>query len=100
MNAYSQSIIDKLKELEPVLREQYGITRLRVFGSVARGEAEPGSDVDLIADFEPVPSLFQWMDYRQAMKDEIGAPVDLLTERSIDHYLKKQILSEARDVLH
>lgn len=100
MNDYSRQIIEKLKELEPVLRRDFGIKRLRVFGSVARGEAKPGSDVDLIADFDPVPSLFEWMDYKENLKNDLGLPVDLLTERSIDKFLKNRILREAQDVYH
>lgn len=99
MNDYSQSIIDKLKELEPILRKDFGIKRLRVFGSVARGDAKPGSDVDLIADFSKMPG-WGYFSMDADVSKLIGIPVDLGTENSLHKRLKDQILSEAKDVYH
>jgi predicted nucleotidyltransferase len=95
--ADSIEIIEKLRLIKPMLQKDMGIRRLRVFGSVARGEAGPDSDVDLIADFETLPG---W-DYF-VMDEKIGAllnrKVDLATEASLHPRLKSRILSEARDV--
>ncbi len=98
MNEESAKIIARLRELRPVLEQEMGIKRLRVFGSVARGEAGPDSDVDLIADFDPLPG---WGYF--TMDEEIGTllngrKVDLCTENSIDKYIKKRVLKEVQDV--
>ncbi len=94
----SEAILARLRVLKPTLQKDFGITRLRVFGSVARGEAGPESDVDLIADFDVSPGwdLF-------SMDEEIGAllggrKVDLFTEDGIHRYIRKRVLREAEDV--
>lgn len=46
-------VITKLREALPVLRREFGIRDLSVFGSVARGDDRPGSDVDVLVSFEP-----------------------------------------------
>lgn len=97
MNEESHKIIEKLRSLKPYLQNELGIKRLRVFGSVARGEATPDSDVDLIADFENMPGL-RFFSMYQDLGEKLERDVDLLTERALDKYLKNRILSEAQDV--
>jgi predicted nucleotidyltransferase len=62
---------------------QHGITKLEIFGSVARGEATAGSDVDLIATFDEHPGL-QIVAIEEAMGELLGVRVDLLTRESVD----------------
>jgi predicted nucleotidyltransferase len=94
----SEAILAALRELKPVLQKEMGITRLRVFGSVGRGEAGPDSDVDIIADFAETPGLFKLFDVREYIEKALGKDVDLLTEGGIDKYIKKRVLREAVDV--
>lgn len=94
----SKQIIEALRALKPKLQQDFGITRLRVFGSVARGEAGPDSDVDLIADFDVYPGLSYF-----TMDEKIsallgGRKVDFTTEGGLHKRLKGRILQEARDV--
>ena len=62
-----------------------GIVGLWVFGSVARGEARPGSDIDLFADFDPNSnlSLIGLASLRAGLSDRLGAPVDLVARDSL-----------------
>ena len=94
----SKEIITALRTLKPTLQKEFGITRLRVFGSVARGEAGPDSDVDLIADFEQIPgwSFFTIDEKISALLG--GRKVDFTTEGGLHKKLKGKILQEARDV--
>lgn len=94
----SEAIIAALRALKPRLRDEMGITRLRVFGSVARGEAGPDSDVDLIADFEETPGLFKLSGVRFFLEDHLHRKVDLMRPQGIHKALKDIILSEATDV--
>lgn len=70
------------RRLAPLCRA-LGIIRLEIFGSVARGEAIKGSDVDLIATFRTIPGLsFYAMSERMAAR--LGVPVDLLLAEDVD----------------
>ena len=97
MTSDSEDILRKLRALKPALK-RWKIRRLRVFGSVLHGTAGPDSDVDLIADFEETPG-WEFFTIKEEMEEHLGRKVDLLTEDSIDKYLKKKILNEARDVV-
>lgn len=74
--------IDEIvRRLEPYCRK-FGIVRLDVFGSVARGEARPGSDVDLIATFRKIPGL-HYFSMEKEMGRRLGVPVDLLLAEDV-----------------
>jgi predicted nucleotidyltransferase len=72
------AILTRLREHEVGLRRR-GIAGLWVFGSVARGEARPESDIDLVAEFDPAArvSLTGLASLRADLADLLGAPVDL-----------------------
>ncbi len=53
--------IAKLKELLPMLRTQYRVSTLEVFGSFVRGDEEENSDLDLLVTFEEAPTLFKFV---------------------------------------
>jgi predicted nucleotidyltransferase len=80
------------------LCDRNDIGRLRVFGSVARGEDAEGSDIDLIADFTRRKSLLDLVRIEREFSERLGRRVDLLTERGLSPYLRERILREARVV--
>ena len=73
-----------------------GVTRLRVFGSVARGQDQEGSDLDLLVDLPAGASLLKLVGLQLEMEDTLGLKVDLCTERELHPALKQRILQEAR----
>lgn len=75
-----------------------GASRVRVFGSVARGADREGSDLDLLVDLPAGTSLLALVGLQQALSDELGVAVDLCTERELHPELKQRILAEARPV--
>jgi predicted nucleotidyltransferase len=75
-----------------------GVTNLRVFGSVARGEDGPSSDIDLIADFPPGTSLITVIGLEHALRDLLGIGVDLGPADSLKAAVRDRVLSEARPV--
>jgi predicted nucleotidyltransferase len=68
---------------------------LKIFGSAAQGEDRPGSDVDLIVEFEGEKSLFDLIALELELQEFLGREVDLLTEPSISPYLRDRILASA-----
>jgi uncharacterized protein len=72
------------------------IVRLRVFGSFARGDQAARSDLDLIADFGSRKSLLDLVRIQREFSEQLGLPVDLLTEGALSPYLRDRILCEAR----
>jgi len=77
--------------------ERLGVLSLAVFGSVARDEAGPDSDVDLLVEFVPDAhlGLFKYVDIQQHLEQLLGRPVDLVMKTAIKRLLKEQILGEA-----
>lgn len=78
------------------LAAQHGATNIRVFGSVVRGEAGAGSDIDFLVDMEPKRSLLDIATLKLDLQDLLGCDVDVVTESSIYWLLRRRILREAR----
>ena len=72
---------DELRDAVLPLLEPFGLKRLAVFGSYARGDEEPGSDIDLLVEFEDPPrqrlGLFQWVRLEREMGERLGRKVDM-----------------------
>jgi len=80
------------------LSERFGITNLAVFGSVVRGEARGGSDVDILADIPPHMNLFDLMGAELYLCDLLDMDVDLVSRAEIRPELRDAILAEAVSV--
>ena len=78
------------------LCRRFGITRLDVFGSVARGEAGPGSDVDLLYELAQ-GRLLGWEieDLSQDLAALFGRPVDLVSRKALHPLIRDQVLADA-----
>lgn len=86
----------KIKRKEILqIAARHGAKNVRVFGSVARGEAGPESDVDFLVEFESERSLFDRMALQEELERLLGRKVDVLTEPSIYWLLRRRILKEA-----
>ena len=75
---------------------QHGAYNVRVFGSVARGEASPGSDVDLLVDLEPDKSLFDAGGLLMDLQTLLGREVDVVTEKALHWYIRDRVIREAQ----
>ena len=74
---------------------QHGAQNVRVFGSVARGEAGPESDIDLLVEMEQGRSLFDFARLLNALQDALGCNVDVVDQGGLHWYIRDRILSEA-----
>lgn len=76
------------------MADRYGASNVRVFGSVARGEAQAESDVDLLVDVRPGVGL-GFFSFWGALEDLLGRPVDLVTEPGLREEIRARVLQEA-----
>jgi uncharacterized protein len=74
----------------------HGARNVRVFGSVARGEADESSDIDLLVDMEPDRSLLDMAALFADLRDLLGRRVDVVTEKGLYWLLRRRILKEAK----
>lgn len=87
-------MINELEQLKnkavPVLKKA-GVNRSSFFGSVARGEERPDSDVDILIEFQGKKTLLDLVELQQALEKALDRKVDLVTRRSIYSPLKEII---------
>ncbi len=74
---------------------RHGAKRIRVFGSVARGEARPDSDVDFLVDLEPGRSLFDLGGLLMDLQELLGRKVDVVTKDGLHWYVRDRVVKEA-----
>jgi len=84
-----------LSDHKPRFSEQYGVTDLGVFGSVARDEAQPDSDVDVVVRMRE-PKLFFMVHIKDTLEEVFERPVDIVQYReTMNPFLKKRIDRDA-----
>jgi hypothetical protein len=83
---------------EEILRiaAKHGARNVRIFGSVARGESGPKSDLDLLVELEPDRSLFDHAALVEDLEVLLGRKVDVVTENGVYWLLRRRILKEAK----
>jgi predicted nucleotidyltransferase len=92
-------VSEQLRELLPELGVKYGVGRLWVFGSFARGEAGPDSDLDVLVEFERRGiSLFGFVGLEQEISDRLGLKVDLVERSALRPEIRPEVLAEAQAV--
>ncbi len=90
-----EKALQVLKTEKPLLMDQFGVTRLALFGSTVRGEARVDSDVDLLVSFEGPATSRQYFGVQFHLEDELGCPVDLVTEKALRAELRPYVEQEA-----
>ncbi|MBM4271728.1 MAG: nucleotidyltransferase family protein [Deltaproteobacteria bacterium] len=74
---------------------RHGARNVRVFGSIARGDADESSDIDLLVDMEPGRSLLDHAALLLELRELMGCRVDIVTERGVKPRIRERILKEA-----
>lgn len=72
-----------------------GVRRVRVFGSLARGDEGPASDIDLLVDLEPERTLVDLAAFRREAEEILGAPVDVATPDMLKDRIRAEVEAEA-----
>lgn len=90
-----------LREIQAVLRARraelsrdFGVTEIGVFGSCVRGEAAPGSDIDILVEFDRPPGFFRFLELEERLGEWLGAKVDLVTRSALKPRMGRRILQE------
>jgi len=82
-----------LRENEDTIKERYGVKKIGIFGSFARGEENQGSDVDILVEFDEGKKTFDnYMDLKYFLQDLFGRKIDLVTIQALKPQLKEDIL--------
>jgi predicted nucleotidyltransferase len=74
---------------------RYGACNVRVFGPVARSEADEQSDIDFLVELEPGRTLFDLGGLQYDLEQLLGCPVDVVTERGLKPRMRERVLREA-----
>jgi len=91
--------LERLREkVAPILR-RLGVRRASVFGSLARGEGDEESDVDLLVELEPGRSLLDLAELKVELEEVLGRRVDVITYDSLHPLLRERVLREQRRIL-
>lgn len=99
MNAGPRSLEELQETLRrelPHLRERYKVRSLGVSGSYVRGEQRPGSDLDVLVDFDEVPSLLTFVNLQNDLSDVLGVPVDLVMREALKLQIGERVLAEEK----
>ena len=86
--------VDEIKSIAREVAKRHGVERMFLFGSYARGDAKPDSDLDFRIDKGSIRGLFALGGLYADLEEAFGVPVDLLTTDSLDEAFRKEISSE------
>ena len=84
-----------LSEHKPVLAERFGVRRLALFGSMARGTAQADSDIDLLVEFDGLATPDRYFGMQFYLEDLLGRSIDLVTERALRPQLRPYVERDA-----
>lgn len=90
----NEEIIKKLRANKEELYKRYNIKSMGIFGSYARGEETPESDIDILVEYEITPSLFELIDLEIKLEEYMNKKIDLVEKYSIKKGLENYILNE------
>jgi predicted nucleotidyltransferase len=91
-------ILAVLRTERPGLQESFAVSELGVFGSVARGEAEATSDIDILVEYSKTPTLFEFVRLQRYLSELLDSPVDLVMKSALKPSIGRQILLEVVSV--
>ena len=83
-----------LRQSKPLLKDNYRITEVGIFGSYARGKETESSDVDVIVDYQKPPTLIMLVELKEYLSSLIDTKVDVVTKKGLKPRIKEKVLSE------
>ena len=92
-----ERVLDLLKRSKPHLQAEFGVTRLALFGSTARGTARSDSDMDVLVAFDGPATSKRYFGVQFYLEDLFGRPVDLVTDKALRAELRPFV---EKDLIH
>jgi len=89
-----EEIKSKLEELKPVLKEEFKVENIGLFGSYVKGEQKGKSDLDILVEFSETIGLFKFIELEDFLSKELGVKVDLVMKEVLKPRIKEEILRE------
>jgi hypothetical protein len=90
--------VDELKKIlqdhKAILKDEYAVIEIGLFGSYIKGNQKKTSDVDILVEFEKAIDLFTFVHLKNHLSDLLGVNVDLVTKKALKPEIGKRILSE------
>lgn len=93
-----EEVLKQLTRLKPELATRFGVTRLALFGSTVHDELRADSDIDIVVAFDGPATSKRYFGVQFLLEDELGYPVDLVTEKAMRPELRPFIEREAINV--
>ena len=88
-------ILELLMQHKPELARRYGVVGLALFGSGARNETRPESDIDVLVSFDGPATSSRYFGEQFYLEDLLGKPVDLVTDKALRNELRPHVEREA-----
>lgn len=93
-----QEIKKELELLKPILKKQFKVDTIDIFGSYARGEQTDSSDVDILVTYLEMVSFFTIYDLEKFLQRKLGVKVDVVSKKFLNPNIKDKVLQEAVSV--
>lgn len=90
--------VEEVKQRTAPVFQEFGVLHAAIFGSVARGEDRPGSDVDLLVRLGRPTGMVAYMRLVESLENSLGRKVDLVTEQSLNPRIKPFVLQDLADI--
>ena len=89
-----EEIKKTLIKLKPFLKEKYKVKEVGIFGSYVKNKQKKRSDLDILVEFEEVPSLIEFIEMENFLSDKLKIKVDLVIKKALKPHIGKIILKE------
>ncbi len=89
-----QMVLEKLTSNLEEIRQRFSVSEIAIFGSLARGEPTPRSDIDILVTFEQKATFDGFMDLKFYLEQLLAAPVDLVTDNALRPQVREAIEQE------
>ena len=89
----NKKLISQLRDISQKINQDFGVSKIGIFGSYSRGEERGDSDIDILVEFDKPINLFEFSRLRVFLSNQLGINVDLVTPGALKPMIKESVLS-------